>query len=134
MMKFETTDAARAFFNNMHTEYDGLVVEAWFYMKIFDVEIEELGKPTKVVVGTGGDFFIIAEGVFIDECAVSDSRNPLPERIQKLIAGLVSKGYTPFGMLEAVHEHRCDTDVPEDFEESFRQTIRQHETMLALLK
>lgn len=138
MMKFKTLEAARGFFNTMHVEYDQEVkgAEAYYDMRSIDVVIDEIEVPVKVTIGLGGDFFIMTQsGLFSDECCVSDTCKPLPEKIQGLLSAAVFKGYTPVALLLAIHDHRLDAGTPaeEEFEVSFKRTVRQLEEMMRFL-
>lgn len=139
MKKFKTLEAARGFFNTMHIEYEEEVTgaEAYYDMRTYDVEIEEVATPVKVTVGLGGDFFVMSkEGLFSDECTVSDTYKPLPEKIQGLLRSAVFKGFTPVALLAAIHDHRLDDGTPSEgpFEAAFPRTVRQLEELLRFLE
>lgn len=134
MMKFNSLHEARAFFDEMHTDYDNIKAGESYNMKAFDIAICSWGsyEYKKVIAHESGNFFIIGGDTFIDEGHLVGDYPPLPEKLQQDLIKAVNKGFVPYAVLAAVYEYRYHAHEG-DIYQLFPGIMEQFNRMIALL-
>lgn len=134
MMKFRNLDDARSFFNELHTDHDSIKATSYYHQQVMDIEVHVtfLPKYLKAFCHDSGCFFIIGEGVFIDEGANSGDFPPLPDTLVEKLQRSVAKGFMPYSVMAAIQEYRLGK-IEDDIYEAFPDIMMQFDRMLELL-
>ncbi len=134
MMQFESLEKAKAFFDEMHTDYDQIQGGEMYHMKPFDIAIASWGQYDymKVVAHKSGNFFIIGGETFLDVGCLTGDYPPLPEKLQRQLIKAVNKGFIPYTVLAAVHEFRMNNQEG-DIYEMFPGIMEQFSRMIDML-
>jgi len=134
MMKFNSLEDARAFFNEIHTDHEQIRATSYYHQQVMDIEVRVgfLPKYLKVFCHESGCFFIIGEGVFMDEGANIGDFEPLELKVIQQLQLSVSKGFLPYAVLAAIYEHRM-SKYSGSIYEMFPGIMGQFDRMLSLL-
>lgn len=133
MMRFNSLEDARAFFNELHTDQE-VRATTYYHQQVMDIEVRVgfLPKYLKVFCHETGNFFIIGEGVFVDEGANIGDFAPLEYQVVAKLQQAVARGFLPYAVLAAIYEYRM-SKYTGDIYEMFPGIMGQFDRMLDLL-